>query len=255
MSISIGGKIVTDGLIIHLDALNGKSYPGSGTTWNDLTPYANNGSLDAANNPVIIANGYASFKADGDGSDNRYMTVNSIGEINNTTEYMTVDMWAKIPSNLGNSDSSNSFIFGFQSLYGVSFEEGSGNPTGKFGFTTNSADILGINDIAYITSSLLNKWVHYSFVACDELIPSSSQKIYINSVPLVLSQVDGSDAFSNRKFGDASVGNMAFGTRRNAASIRAVTYDAALIKVYNRELSQAEITQNFNAHKGRFNIY
>ena len=48
---------------------------------------------------------------------------------------------------------------------------------------------------------------------------------------------------------------MAFGSRRNNTSGRAITYDAALIKVYNRELTQAEVTQNFNAHKGRFNIY
>lgn len=255
MSISISGEIVTNGLIVHYDALNQRSYPGSGTSWIDLTPYNNTASLDVADNPVTIANGYASFKADNIGSDDRYMTINSIGEINNATEYMTVDMWAKIPSNLGNNGSSNSFILGFEQYYGVSFEEASGNPTGKFGFTTNSGDIFGINNSAYVTSSLLNKWVHYSFVACDELIPSSSQKIYINSVPLALSQIDGSDVPAQRKFGGASVGNMAFGTRRSAASARATTYDAAIIKVYNRELTQAEVTQNFNAHKGRFNIY
>jgi hypothetical protein len=61
MSVSIGGKIVTDGLVIHYDALNGKSYPGSGTTWYDLTPYNNTGSLNNGNNPVTISNGYASF--------------------------------------------------------------------------------------------------------------------------------------------------------------------------------------------------
>ena len=32
-----GPKIVTDGLIFKLDASNNKSYPGSGTTWTDLS--------------------------------------------------------------------------------------------------------------------------------------------------------------------------------------------------------------------------
>ena len=37
MGFSRGPKIVTDGLVLALDAANSKSYPGSGTTWNDLS--------------------------------------------------------------------------------------------------------------------------------------------------------------------------------------------------------------------------
>jgi hypothetical protein len=32
-----GPKIVTDGLVLCLDAANSKSYPGTGTAWNDLS--------------------------------------------------------------------------------------------------------------------------------------------------------------------------------------------------------------------------
>ena len=32
-----GPRIVTDGLVLHLDAGNSKSYPGSGSTWYDLS--------------------------------------------------------------------------------------------------------------------------------------------------------------------------------------------------------------------------
>jgi hypothetical protein len=48
---------------------------------------------------------------------------------------------------------------------------------------------------------------------------------------------------------------MYFGTRGNGADTRTTNADVAMIKIYNRELTQAEVTQNFNAHKGRFNIY
>jgi len=258
MSTSIGGKIVTDGLVMHYDALNGRSYPGSGTTWYDLTPYDNTGSLDDGNNPVTIANGYASFVANQAGSNNRFMFVNEILGINTTTQYITVDMWAKIPSNLGSNSTSNPYLFGFYIYYGVSFEKGGGSPIGQFGFTTSNSDVYGIDDLSYIQNNLLDKWVHYSFVACDydnSSIPSSSQKIYINSIPLSLSQVAGSETPNFRKFTDTSTGDMAFGTRRNNAAGRSTTYDAAIIKVYNRELTQTEVTQNFNAHRGRFNIY
>ena len=37
-------QIVTDGLVLHLDAANPKSYIGSGTTWNDISGNRNNGS-------------------------------------------------------------------------------------------------------------------------------------------------------------------------------------------------------------------
>ena len=39
--------LVTDGLILHLDARNPASYPGSGTTWFDLSGVGNNFTLDA----------------------------------------------------------------------------------------------------------------------------------------------------------------------------------------------------------------
>jgi len=248
MSISISGEIVTNGLVIHLDALNNRSYPGSGTSWIDLTPYNNTGDLDVADSPVIIQNGYASFVADRAGSNSQYMSISSISEISSLTNYVTVDMWAKMPSNLGNNNTANSYIFGF-STYGVSFREGSGNYDGDFGFTTINSDVFGISDVPYITGSLVNKWNHYSFVMCSSSISSGSQKIYINSTPLVLSQVNGSEG--SRQF----TNNLSFGTRGSNPGDRCTTYEAALIKVYNRELSQAEVTQNFNAHKGRFNIY
>ena len=37
MSNLYGPRIVTDGLVLHLDAGNRKSYPGSGSTWYDLS--------------------------------------------------------------------------------------------------------------------------------------------------------------------------------------------------------------------------
>ena len=41
-----GPRIVTDGLVLCLDAGNSKSYPGSGTAWNDLSRNGNNGTLN-----------------------------------------------------------------------------------------------------------------------------------------------------------------------------------------------------------------
>ena len=45
MGISYNPRIVTDGLVLCLDAANKRSYPGAGTTWSDLTKNNHNGTL------------------------------------------------------------------------------------------------------------------------------------------------------------------------------------------------------------------
>jgi len=45
MALAHSPRIVTDGLVLCLDAGNAKSYPGSGTTWTDLSGNGNNGTL------------------------------------------------------------------------------------------------------------------------------------------------------------------------------------------------------------------
>ena len=51
MSAFGGPNIITDGLVLSLDAGNVKSYPGTGTTWYDKSGNGNNGTGDdGANN-------------------------------------------------------------------------------------------------------------------------------------------------------------------------------------------------------------
>lgn len=45
MGINYSPKIVTDGLVLYLDAANPKSYPGTGTTWYDLSGYGEHGTI------------------------------------------------------------------------------------------------------------------------------------------------------------------------------------------------------------------
>jgi hypothetical protein len=255
MSISIGGKIVTNGLAIHYDALNGKSYPGSGTTWNDLTPYANNGDLNSPT-PVTIANGYATFIE----TDNTtYANINSIGEINNTTEYATVDMWVKLKPPSVTSGVVSGFIFGWNA-YCIQARYDDGELL-YIGFTTTTNDIYGLANPTLSSLNLINNWKHYSFVMGDYVtysVPQASQKMYINGVlqsPLS-SQSDTPENTNFRGFSGGATSNARFpGNRFTGGQNLLLNMDVALVKIYNRELTQAEVTQNFNAHKGRFNIY
>src|SRR6056300_874544 len=53
-----GPKITTDGLLLALDAANSKSYPGTGTTWFDMSGNSRNATM---NGTMSIANGYATL--------------------------------------------------------------------------------------------------------------------------------------------------------------------------------------------------
>ena len=45
MATKYSPKIITNGLVLSLDAANNKSYPRSGTTWSDLSGNNNTGTL------------------------------------------------------------------------------------------------------------------------------------------------------------------------------------------------------------------
>lgn len=89
---------ITEGLVLHVDAGNGSSYPGSGNTWTDLSPRGNHGTLvntitHSATNP-----GYLIFNANGstisNGGRNPYVSLPQSTDFDFGTGDFTVEMWA-----------------------------------------------------------------------------------------------------------------------------------------------------------------
>ena len=83
MAFNFSPKIVTNGLVLALDAANTKSYPGSGTVWSDLTPNGNNGAL--TNGPTFNSANGGSIVFDGtndylQGVSTNYKWATSTGE-------------------------------------------------------------------------------------------------------------------------------------------------------------------------------
>ena len=87
MAGSTGPDIVTDGLILLIDAANIKSYPGSGTNINDIS---GNGIVATLNNsPTINSDGTITL----DGV-NQYIQVVSDGTTAGfDTQNFTIDFW------------------------------------------------------------------------------------------------------------------------------------------------------------------
>jgi hypothetical protein len=170
--------------------------------------------------------------------------------LSRNTNYVTIDFWARIRPNAGS---------GVRKLLGIGNAGGYyiayNSDASYFGVGTNSTDVWGLQSATFNSLGILNNWAHYSCVLANGLfqsLPETDQKTYVNGTLPTNGRVGGDDypnqrAFNTDDFSKIRIGSQYGGTYANA--------DIAIIKVYNRALTLTEVTQNFNAHKGRFNIY
>lgn len=216
------------GLVLHLDAGNPVSYSGSGTTWNDLSGNGSHVTLtsttfNSANGGSIVFNGTSSF-------------ANFNANIGNTN-VVTVEMWVKTNSlNVPNG----SMYFGFN-LYDV-WTKG-----GNIGYNTSGGDLYGLTSTRVENLGIEGAWRQLVFVMNSS--STSNNKIYVNGVnQTALSQVFTGFNSANANF-NSGVGRIA-GWRNDLSWL--MNLNVASFKIYNRELSQQEITNNFNASRQRF---
>lgn len=90
--------LITEGLVLHLDAGNGSSYPGSGSTWTDLSPRANHGTLVNTITHSAINPGYLIFNGNGNtiaqGGRNPYVSLPQSTDFDFGSGDFTMEMWA-----------------------------------------------------------------------------------------------------------------------------------------------------------------
>ncbi len=214
------------GLVLHLDAANPNSYSGSGTAWNDLSGNGSNVTLSntsfsSANGGSIVFNGttsYADFTA-------------NVG----STNVVTVEMWVKTNS-LTNPVG---MYFGF-GLYDA-WTSG-----GNIGYNTSAGDLYGVPSAQVDNLGIVGGWRHLVFVMYTG--SKTNNKIYVNGEAQTMSQVYGTFNSVNSNFNS---GNGRISSWRYDLNWR-MNMNVANFKVYNRELTSQEITNNFNANKSRF---
>jgi hypothetical protein len=225
------GNIVTDGLVMALDAGNLVSYPGSGTAWTTLTG-SNSGTL--TNGPTFSsANGGAIVF---DGVDDYVNISGSILPVGTGDYY--VEAWVNrttIPSNISKGiitgTSNNAFFFGFGTTY-----------NGANGLRIGKSNILDGENCVF--NFIANTWYH---VAVTRI--SSTIYFYINGIQQT-TQGSGTSNFSFVSSPGARIG-----AGGNISTILEPLYgNISSIKIYNRALSASEVFQNFNAQRNRFNL-
>jgi len=225
MALGHGPTVVTDGLVLALDAGDTNSYPGSGTTWTDLSGNGNNGTL--TNGPTYDSANVGSLSFDGT---NDYVSlVDNLGD----PQQFTVEFWA-YPTQL-NFDSNNNyrriFIPGGASTNGahsVLIEQGGNISFRVPGGTTNNMQGSGYSGT--------NEWGH---VVCT--YDQSNKKIYFNGI--LRSTV--AEASVTVDFGSPQI------VDPNSQTFKG---NISNFRIYNRALTASEIQQNFNALRGRFGI-
>ena len=229
-TISGGGGIVTNGLVLNLDAGDPSSYPGTGTTWTDISGNGNSAAL--TNGPTFSSANGGSLSFDGVDD---YSTISHSSSLNFPTA-LTISVWYY-------SGNAEYYLY----LKGRT-DVDDYNPlvfaNGTYGWTGPSGRSFYNPPTGYIQT---NTWYNLAVTH----ISGSDPIMYRNSIPS-----------TSHVYTEGS-GVRALGTNSYLVSINADvprnqigTFNGkiASIQAYNRALTAAEIQQNYNALKSRYGL-
>jgi hypothetical protein len=232
--------IVTDGLTANLDATSVVSYPNTGTTWYDLSGSSNNGSINIGSPTFTTFGGRRTIR------------------FSNQDKYVYSPPYDGfvLSGNPGISASGTSFTFEawFYQLSGgsqtVILSNAGGCDGYRWGPQGGSAYwLLGNSDCSQYgeggvsnSTTMIGRWVQMVgiFDRANTLGGGTKFYHYINS------SLEGSVSTYNPTIQTSAPGI--------TACCGAFDGYLSVVRVYNRALSQSEITQNFNSQKSYFGL-
>jgi hypothetical protein len=219
-----GSPPVTAGLVLNLDAGNAASYPGSGTAWTDLSGNGRNGTLTGGPTYSSADGGSIVF----DGTNDFVQCSGSL-----TVTAATFVIWMR---RNGPQDDFDGIIY-----------SRSANATGLSFFGTT-------NKISYTWNNAVNTYTWDSGLTIPDLtwcmvavsVTSTSATAYLCQSGGITSATNTvshtSTVLDDVKLAQDDLGGRFFNGRISVAMI------------YDRALSADEISQNFNALRGRYGL-
>lgn len=224
-------KVVTDGLVLYLDAANQKSYPGSGTSWFDLT----NNSNFIISGPDFVSTNPAHFSF----SDNQVDQVyNSSFTGFGGLSQMTCSVWVRLDSVAIGCAIISYAVTGSDNEY-LMFYEGSASPK-RFHLWFDATQLF----VNYTLSA--NTWYNFTNV-----INATQNILYINSTAVSTQTKTGTTLISN---GYCVLGQEQDSVGGGFATDQELVGDIGQLMLYNRALSAQEVTQNYLATKSRYGL-
>jgi hypothetical protein len=228
------GNIVTQGLVLDLDAAIQGSYPKTGTLWTDISGNNNNGTL--TNGPAYTGSDYGAIVFDGT---NEYVGIPNNSSLNPNSGSFTIICWVNTDPTDGGDDwdlwvakrsaGNNGYYLGANiGLGGARFMLGndasSRTDTGFISYTPNTwAMFTGVLNRDTNTQTIIRN----NFAQTSSVTPAGGT--YNNTATLSIG-------------GDLGLGQYY------------VKGQQSVVLIYTRALSATEITQNFNALRGRYGI-
>lgn len=231
-------SIVTDNLFMHLDASNSSSYPGSGSTWTDLTENGNDGTISGATWSSTDGGIF-----DFDGSNDTVQVAHNASLSLSTSAQRTVQVWVKFDALPGLNQQVPVFgklssSFAFDGYWGGLFSNG-----GVVRCTTNGNAVQKISNSTLTVS--IDTWYLFTFIS-QITSTSNTTKVYINETEYITT-AHGSDSYTESNpfylgYIGAGVSSLYLNGKIGACYF------------YTDGLSAAEISQNFDATKSRYGV-
>ena len=227
---NLGATWVTSGLVMHVDAGNAASYPGTGTAWADLTATVSAGTLNTATYNSSNG-GYLSFA----GTSSSYATFPNSTALDN--QALTMEVWVK-------PTSFNQSAFWFEK----------GNVNTQYSFFCYSGSIYwrGVIGGSLVDLTVTEGTAGLSTSTWQQMVATyvtgTGRRIYRNATQVASDAQTGTVATNAGGMSIACYG----GTGTNSYFYNG---GVAICRIYNRALSLTEIQQNYNGQKARFGLY
>jgi len=220
-------RIVTDGLVLVLDAANTKSYPGVGTVWKDLSGNGNDGTL--INGPTFDSGNLGSIEFDGV-NDSINLSPSNTVDINTLTwsgwfngVYSSQRAFFFIGNAVGQA------ISPYKIFIGVIVQSGQNR------LRINYNNVATVNLGNLIDNTTYNLSITYN---------GTTTTMYVNGISIGSSTAMSGNLNSKTY---AYIGSTAQSSEFFSGRI-------AQTLIYNRALTPEEILQNYNATKSRYNL-
>jgi hypothetical protein len=215
-----GSNAIKSGLVLSLDAANARSYPGSGTVWNDLSGNNNSGSL--VNGPTFNSINGGNIISDG--------VDDYVLHSSPTLTTFTVDItYSPLAFDTNPGTNRYNYILG---SFGTNMfcRYNTANSGNNILIANHGGTDISLSNLGHVINGTYNMVITF-----DD--STKNTRVYINS-----------SLISNTTY---SATLRYQGNRQLVATFNSRIYS---YKAYNRALSADEIAQNYNTQKSRFNL-
>ena len=258
MAIAYNPRIVTDNLVFAFDAANVKSYPGSGSAWNDLSGNGYHATQTGAR--VSYSSAESAWEFTGTTqttSQGIYISgLNYVTGNSDAISNLTIESWIKCDSGGTGRTGDERIILSYDRSavfrFGIGYDASNvGKPFFSFMAGGNQYDV---GPTSY-TGDLRDDAWHQVSVTFD----TSSVKYYIDGTRVHTSTASYGTIGGHAETESPRYGWIGNGSEASSAGGLIAPGDLfygfiSKINYYYKTLSDSEIQQNFNATRGRYGI-